>query len=374
MTGSNLPARTGGNYLATNDDYFAALAAEANTLKGGGDGKAFMKFDGNDGTFSYGADDEPLDLGTKLAVNMRSYKKGWVIWLDGEVVYEVMNSLEDGPPPTKGQLPDHGPYGDDDGPSEQYTIDYKLLEEPFTEMVFQANNTSKRRALAALLKDFANTYKSHPGQAPVIELDENEFEAKTKGGKGRKVTKHAPKFKIVEWIDLADLDAMTQGSPDDYEKDATPRRVSSRRDEPEAEDDRPARRASRRDEPEPEDERPARRASRRDEPEDEPDRGAREASRRDEREPEDDRPTRRAPARDEEDERPARRAAPAARDEEEDAPVRRSRRDEPAEDDPPVRRSRRDEPEPEDERPARREATPARDEPAEDAPRRRGRF
>lgn len=356
---------SGGGYLANNDDYFAQLAQEAAGLKGGGGGKAFMKFDGNDGSYSYGADDEPLELGDRLIMDPASYRRGWVIWVDGDVVYESMLPLGTSVP-AKHQLEDFGPYGEDDGPVEQQTIDFRMEAEPYTEMVFQANNVSKRRALAALLKDFGNTYKAHPGEVPIIELDENEFLASTSGkdkGKkgGRKVTKHAPKFKIVGWASIAKLEAARAAESGASEEDDAPRaRRSAALEDKREEDDRPARR-SRREEPE-EDDRPARR-TRREEPA-------------------------------EDDEPPARRTRREEPAEDDEPPARRSRREEPAdEDEAPPRRSaaRREEPDEEDERPARRtrreevedEPAPARraaardeEEPAEDErpARRRPRF
>lgn len=366
---------TSGNYLSSNDDFYAALAAEAQTLKGGGDGKAFLKFNGNDGEFTYGADDEELPLKSRLAVNMKSYQRGWVIWVDGEVIHEEM-ALFPAPAPTKAGLPDKGPYGEDDGPVEQYTIDFKMLDDPHVEMVFQANNSSKRRAMAALLKDFANGFKLHPGCVPVIEIDEREFETKTKGGKGRKITKHAPVFKIVDWMPETELAAMSEGAPEDYE-DEKPARGRGAKALPaskdEEEDERPARRSRRAEaEPEEEDERPARRTARREEPEAEEDERPARRTRREEPEPEAD-----------EDEKPARRTRrdpePEPEEEEDERPARRSaRREEPEEDEDerPARRSaRREEPEEEeDERPARRRAARDEDDAEEEAPRRRGRF
>lgn len=216
MTGTDIATRQG-TALAANDDYYAALAVEAQGLKGGGDGKAFLKFDGNDGNYSYGADDTPLELSSLLVMNPRSYKRGYVIWVSQEVVYEEMRDLSE-PKLEKHQLPDKGPYTEDDGPVEQYTVEFGTMDEPFVNMIFQANNTSKRRALAALLKDFGANYKLHPGALPVIEIDEKEFEGKTKGG--RKVTKHAPAFKIVDWITEDQLNSMAEGSPEDYEQSA----------------------------------------------------------------------------------------------------------------------------------------------------------
>ncbi|AFO71716.1 hypothetical protein phiCbK_201 [Caulobacter phage phiCbK] len=337
-----LTTRSAGGYLASQDDFYAAIANEANNLKGGGDGKAFMKFDGNDGTYSYGAEDEPLKNGTEMAANLRSYKRGWVIWVDGKVVYEEMVALQDGPQPSKNSLPDHGPYGEEDGPVEQYTIDFRLIDEPYVEMVFQANNVSKRRALAAFLKDFGNSFRNHPGEVPIIALDSNPFEGKTKGG--RKVTKYAPKFKIVRWMPETELAALLEGTPDDY--DDKPKAVEDKRSRRsrDDEDERPARRSrdddreerssrrSRDDEPEEREERSSRRAARDDEPEERPARRS--------RDDEDERPARRS--RDEEDERPARRSRDDDREERDERPARRSRDEEDERDERPTRGRGRD--------------------------------
>lgn len=367
---NDLATRNGGGYLASSEDYYAALAQEAQGLKGGGAGKAFMKFDGNTGDYSYGADDEELPLGTRLAMNPRSYQRGYVIWVDGEVVYEEMTPLGT-PQPTKNSLPDHGPYGEDDGPVEQYVIDFKMIDEPHVEMIFQANNSSKRRALAALLKDFGNLFRTHPGQVPIVEIDEREFETtggKDKDGKTskRKYRKHAPSFKIVDWMDEADLLALTQGAEGDYEDDP-PARGGRGRDR---EDDRGTRRGGR-----DEDDRGSRRSSR---DEDDAPRGRR-ASR-----DEDDAP--RGRGRDQEDEAPrgrgrdreedeAPRSRRAARDED-DAPRGRGReRDEPEADEPPAsrRRAARDEPEADEPPASRRRASSAAEAGDDDAPPRRSR-
>jgi hypothetical protein len=266
--GSEVATRAN-TFVSNNDDYYAQLAQEAAGLKMGGDGKAFMKFDGNSGDYSYGQNDDPLNIGDLLAANPRSFKRGWICWKDGEMMEEIMLSIEEGQPPAKHTLKDYGPYEEEnDGWSEQFSIEFRMLDEPHAEMVFKANNASKRRALAGLMKDWSKTYKSHPGELPVIEIDETEFEFK----KGKRTfTKHAPVFKIVEWRAEDDLVALTEGSPADYaagpaeEEDERPARSSRRDDRVDVRDDRRAsssRRASSRDEePEEEEEREERRAS-----------------------------------------------------------------------------------------------------------------
>lgn len=261
--GNELTTRNSSAILST-DDFYAAIAAEASTFRDGG-GMVFLKFDGNTGEYSYGADNTELALGSELALNMLSYKRGWICWNDGEVVDEVMVSVNEGPPPRKSELKDHGPYVEDnDGWSEQYTIEMRMMDEPHTLMLFQANNSSKRRAFEALVKDFAKGFKSNPDCAPVIEIDEREFEAK--GGKDskRKFKKHAPVFKIIDWVPLEELNALVEGSPDDYEDEAETEveaKSARRRPEPEEEEAPRSSRRTRAAEPDDEDEAP--RSSRR---------------------------------------------------------------------------------------------------------------
>lgn len=212
----------------TTEDIFAQVANEGSTLKGGEGGKAFMKFNGNDGKYSYGSDDTALEDGDQFVMNPLSYRRGFVTWVAGKVVNETMRGITEGAMPTRAELPDNGPYVDGDGPVEQYTIELATTFEPYVEMIFQANNGSKRRAFAALMKDFNATYKNHPGKFPVVEISSAEFEATINN---RKITKHAPKFKIITWITTEDMEAMkasgTEGTPEDYagEIDTTPEPV-----------------------------------------------------------------------------------------------------------------------------------------------------
>lgn len=204
------------------DDYYAALAAEAEGYRGGGGGVLFLKMNGNTGFYSYGADDIELADGTQAAMNPRSLKRGFICWLGGQVKEEIMMSLEEGLPPAKHLLNDYGPYGKDDGWSEQKTIEFKTLDNEGLTLLFQANNKSKMNALEALMKDFGRNFRSYPGCVPIVELSSNSFETQPKdeNGKpeGRKVKKFAPLFKIVHWLPEEELAALTDGAPADYDQ------------------------------------------------------------------------------------------------------------------------------------------------------------
>ena len=242
----NLPAKGSTTSLANPTQAAELFAEEANRTEGGSGNKAFLKLDGNTGEYSYGADNEELEPGTRVLLNIDSYARGWLCWLGGEVKEEIMVPILEGHPPKKHELPDHGPYEEDgDGWVEQMTIDMRLLEEPFTEMVFQANNASKRRAMGALMKDFSKRFQKHPGEVPVIEIEVAEFEAKMGKNSKRKVTKYAPSFKIVDWLtpeEIQDIFGAGGGEDDDDDGEDEPPKRKSRKSRDEDED-RPKRRS-----------------------------------------------------------------------------------------------------------------------------------
>jgi hypothetical protein len=217
MSNELVPQQSGGYLALTDDDYLAKLGGVVGGMKGGGS-FAYLKMDGNSGNYSYGADDIELPAGTQLAMDWKSLRQGWIIWSGGQVEHEVMVDPVNEAVPAKRDLPDFGPYGKDDGPREQLTIQLKMIEDPFVELLFQANNASKRNALGAVMKDFMKSFKLHPGAYPVIEIDSNSFDAKDPDNPKRKFKKYAPKFKIVDWISADELNAMSEGSPEDYEQ------------------------------------------------------------------------------------------------------------------------------------------------------------
>jgi len=217
MSNDLVPAQSGGFLAQSDDDFLARLSNVVDNMKGSGGSHAFLKFDGKRGVYSYGADDVELQPGTQLVLDYRSLRQGWIIWLNGNVADEIMVDPMTTAIPTIRELPDHGPYGKDDGPREQQTVMLKMIEDPFVELKFQANNKSKMYALGGVMKDFIKSYKMHPGCYPIIDIDSNSFEGKDKET-GRKYKQFAPKFKIVSWMSADELNAMSEGNPEDYDQ------------------------------------------------------------------------------------------------------------------------------------------------------------
>jgi len=190
-------------------DQWAALA---NQYSAGGEssGVQFLKFDGNNGEYTYGSAREELPLGSQLAVNMASYSVGFICWKDGQVVDEVMVPIVSGKGVNRSDLTDHGPYktyadGTKDGWSEQRSVDFKGVEDG-TDYQFKTTSKSGLIALGNLLRDFAKAVKLHDGEVPIVEASRNEFTPKNVRG-GDNTKKYAPAFKITAWAPESEIEA-----------------------------------------------------------------------------------------------------------------------------------------------------------------------
>ncbi len=208
-------ATTSSGFLAAGGaDAFAALEEAASEM--GGTSGQYLKFNGNDGIFTYGSGGTELDLKSQVAFNPFSLERGWICWKDGSVIDERMVPYLTGKPALKQDLPDNGPYDDQqDGWQEQMVVNFKMTDTPFADLIFKATGVSKMNAVKRLIADFTKSYKQNPGLVPIVEIDENEFESKAKGA--RNARKHAPVFKIVAWVPESSLVSAEEGSESDYE-------------------------------------------------------------------------------------------------------------------------------------------------------------
>ena len=211
---TNAMTTTGGGFLAASMDAYAALEAVASEM--GGSGGVYLKFNGNDGIFTYGSTGDELELGSQVAFNPTSLERGWICWKDEEVVGETMVPYLTGRRVSKSDLPDNGPYeSTQDGWQEQMIVHFKMTEAPYTDLIFKATGISKMNAVKRLIQDFTKSYKQNPNLVPIVEIDEVSFESKAKGARGAK--KHAPVFKITAWVPESDLVAAEDGDASEYE-------------------------------------------------------------------------------------------------------------------------------------------------------------
>lgn len=212
-----------GTVLATTTagyDPFAAAAADMGATRG-----LFLKFDGNEGTFSYGPkdDEQEIPLGTQLATNFGgTFKRGFICWKESEAVDEVMELVADGAEPTReADLEDHGPYetyedGSKDGWRKQAAFELVDLESG-NRFAFKASSASAYTAAGRLAAGFAKAYRQKSGMVPVVQVDADPFDVYARDQHGKKTkkkqgTKFAPSFKIVGWISMTEYDeALSRG-------------------------------------------------------------------------------------------------------------------------------------------------------------------
>lgn len=241
--GALIPA-SGSNGLSVYeapDNPWAEAAASVET-------GAYLKFNGNTGEFTYGADDVALEYGSQLVADLFNVSFGWICWKDSDPVEEILVKILDGKPPLEHNLPDHGPYdSNDDGWREATACPMVLLvngqdndEDAGLRLNFKGSSASSVRGVRKLSGAFGKLFREKPGMFPVIEISGESFDAREKKfGK-----KHAPIFKIVGWIgedELAGLVGDTTGG--DYEAEeeqpaAAPatRRLAAPAPEPEPEE------------------------------------------------------------------------------------------------------------------------------------------
>lgn len=287
----------------------------------------YLKFNGNDGRWSFGQDDDDLPEGSRVTGDMESLAFGWTCWVEGAVEEEVYVAVVDGRPPAEHTLQDYGPYDDDDGWRESAKLSLVLEsygdddqdEAVGTALLWKTSTGGQVRQIRKLAGAYGRVFAQHPGEFPIVELGAESYAPRNKKH-GKK--KWSPTLKIVGWMTADELEGLAGVVPGDDGADEpeTPARGRAAKEEPPArgrraapaddgddeQDEAPARGRGRRAEPAEEEERPARgrRAAPADDGDDEQDEApARGRGRRAE------------PADDEQDEAPARgrgrRAAPA---------------------------------------------------------------
>lgn len=254
----------------------------------------YLKFNGNDGRWSFGQDDDDLPEGSRVVMDMQTLAFGWICWVEGAVEEEKLVMVVDGKPPREEDLTDYGPYEEDDGWREASSISMVLEsygdddqdEAVGTPLLWKTSTGGQVRQIRKLAGAYGRVFAQHPGEFPIVELGEESYEPRNKRY-GKK--KFSPVMKIVGWMTAAELEGLT-GEPvdDEPEEEPAPKKARGRKTADEDADEKPARgrgRKAKDPEPEPEEEEDFD-----DEPEEEEEKPARGRRRRAELEPEEDEP------------------------------------------------------------------------------------
>lgn len=159
-------------------------------------GKAFLKFNFKDGSFTFGRDQEEI-TGEEIVVNVATFAHGWTLWVNGQP-QKVMRSFVE-------QLPEPMPSVDGNQPSESRGFEARFPEaDDDTILVFETNSFGGRKGADKLLTEVS--IRSASGEAeylyPVVRLTSESY--KSKQGS----TIHNPVFEVVGWMNQ---DGVRQG-------------------------------------------------------------------------------------------------------------------------------------------------------------------
>src|SRR5690554_1716822 len=132
-------------------------------------GKAFLKFNFKDGSFTFGRDQEDI-TGEEIVVNVATFAHGWTLWVNSQP-QKVMRSFVE-------PLPDPMPAVDGNQPSESRGFEARFPEEDDdTILVFETNSFGGRKGADKLLTEVS--VRSASGEAeylyPVVRLTSESY-------------------------------------------------------------------------------------------------------------------------------------------------------------------------------------------------------
>ena len=180
-------------------DLKSMLLASQITDSGAEGGKAFIRFDFESGEYTFGRDKEDI-TGEEIAINIRTFMHGWVIWSNGTPHKTVAHF-------TKPMPPEPAPMGGD-MPSQSRGFEARFIDDAETVIVFSSNSFGGRKGCDKLLKEVMA--KAGAGEAeylfPVVELSSESYPNAKRGGK----LTYNPKFVVTGW---RNAEGVEQGAP-----------------------------------------------------------------------------------------------------------------------------------------------------------------
>lgn len=163
--------------------------------------KAFMKFDGKTGDWSFGPEGIEIEPTELWAINPNTFMIGVIGWQDGEVVGEEMYPITAGKRVDHTQLEEIPPAADGQGGNgwkDQLTVELKHVKDG-TETVFKTSSGGGRKGMAILAEECGKRLDTNPDTpVPLVHLKESHYKHKIKA----RGTIYEPVFEIVNWADM----------------------------------------------------------------------------------------------------------------------------------------------------------------------------
>jgi len=205
-TDNTLPAVQSPETLAQLDADIAALAAEARELTDDirvGDDMRFRK-----GKWSKTIGDDETKIGATMpfAADMRSYKRGWIKWVDRKPVYKAISRPIDGfVSPVRDRLPDRDesrwPTDARGVPQDPWQETFSIVMRDLSDARLCTWTTTSwygSKALGALLNKYTREARQHPDQMPVVTLSAETKQTVNFGDV------EAPVLTVVDWQPFGD--------------------------------------------------------------------------------------------------------------------------------------------------------------------------
>ena len=178
-----LPADFGANLMK-------GIEQTRSTLSTGGGGKPFMRLS-RAGEYIYGPQNIDVQQGSQWAVNLAGLEHGWVCWGDGELLGQIMCSVQLPLPVRPATIEGYAFEG-------QWGMGLACVkgDDKGLEVVYKNNSLGFRKAFDKLLSDIRSRYViDQQFYWPVIELLTSDYPHKKYG----KIFE--PIFNIVGWAD-----------------------------------------------------------------------------------------------------------------------------------------------------------------------------
>lgn len=166
------------------------------------------------GQWVSGPDNDPLE-DHEAAFAMHTFARGFVCWKDGEVVDEKMVVVAGGElRPLVGELPDHGPYDNDqDGWAGTASIQGRFLKTD-EEFLYRPSSRGGLNALAGLAGKYATRRQRQPNVVPIVRLESKSYSHQQFG------EIFNPVLRVIDWQDEPDLIAAASSSVGNVAADA----------------------------------------------------------------------------------------------------------------------------------------------------------
>jgi hypothetical protein len=160
-------------------------------------GLPLLKMNKNDGSWSFGVENNEVQPGAHLLVDTGSFKHGLVVWSDSKIVHEEMVEGWEAPPPIPLQPhPTGQPY------KRQSQVKLRILdgEDEGLELLYKISSDGGNERLAELGRQAGARIglyaETSPYLYPVIQLDSDWYKNKNHGSNTYK-----PIFRLVGWAD-----------------------------------------------------------------------------------------------------------------------------------------------------------------------------